>query len=103
MRILIVLLCLFSCGCISSVPVLIRRGIVGNDWVYVKEENKLYKRYILRGVMLIGNEKLKSVGTISHNNDKIVIYGNYEKAMESGQFIVDEDSQKYIPKLQRED
>ena len=92
-------------GCFGPVVYGIKRGVVHDDWVYVKEDNTLYRRYIPKGIRLPGNENLISkVGSISHKNDRIVVYENYQSAeKELDGFLVDDDSVNYIPTQTSED
>lgn len=72
-------------GCLLATPYLVRRAVVHDDVILVKETNKLYRRYIPKGVLLTPNtEVIDQVGHITNTNDKIVVFGSYEKAVESG-------------------
>jgi hypothetical protein len=102
----------------------IRRIVVGNDWVYVKRDNTLYKRYVpgwgiwkLR--VMKGNPELladiappqrpgflaKTIkgpfdGKVVRWNKDIVVYGNLQKALNATypQVNMTPDSAKYMPK-----
>jgi len=97
---LVLLICsLFVCnGCVVGIGLLARRMVVKDDVVLVKDENVLYKRYIYDGTFLRGNKKLlEKVGDINANNDKVIVFKNYQAAIDSGmEFTVDEESKKAL-------
>lgn len=89
---IIVFVLLFVPGCLTTTPYWIRRSVVHDDVVYVKETKKLHRRYIPMGIRLIGNKSLiKEVGPIIKSNDKIVVFGSYEDAISSGKEIISID------------
>ena len=65
----------------------IRRAVVGNDWVYVKSENKLYRRYIpSKGIGFLriyrGNKALIAAGgKITRWNKGVVVYSDIKSAI----------------------
>ena len=81
---ILLIACLVLSGCVSTVPLLIRRSIVSDDVVYVKSNNTLYKRYLHDGVLLKGNPRMleNSGGCINDKNDNIIIYKDLEEAKE---------------------
>ena len=91
---------IFISGCIGAAPYWIRRSVVHNDWVYIKSDKVLYRRYIPKGIRLEGNKDLlKKVKSISANNQEIKVYKNYSEAkiaLKEG-FIVHESSKEFIP------
>jgi len=102
----------------------IRRMIVQDDWVYVKAENKLYRRYIPgRGIgpfrILHGNKVMLAAvpkphrpisfldrifkgpfdGKIMKGRKVITVYGNYTKAVKAHPDApVSEESKAFVPK-----
>lgn len=103
--VIVFILCFSMCGCVAALPYWVRRSVVHDDWVLVKEEGTLYRRYIPRGIRLIGNQKLiERVGNIESNNNKIIVFSSYQDAQESGEvFVVDCDSKKHLPKERSDD
>ena len=96
---------IFLSGCVGAAPYWIRRGVVHNDWVYVKANKTLYRRYIPKGVTLGGNKDLlKEEKSITASNENIKVYGNYFEAKKDlgEDFEVHELSKKFIPKPQGE-
>lgn len=123
------LMTLASTGCawapmaakeLTSEGMLIRTIVVKDDWVLVKADKALYRRYIPgRGISILrinhGNvallnavEATKTPGFIARNtpfdgkitrsNKDIKVFGSYRKAVESGEeFLVSKESVKYIP------
>jgi len=87
------------CGCVGPAIYVAKRGIVHDDWVYVKSEKTLYRRYVPKGVRLPGNKKLlDKVGSITNQNDLIITYPNFEAAQNDlEEFSIDEDSLQYVP------
>lgn len=90
--ILIMVFVLSAPGCLTTAPYWIRRSIVHDDVIYVKETKKLHRRYIPQGIRLIGNKNLiKEVGPIIKSNNKIVVFRNYKEAISSGKEIISID------------
>lgn len=84
--------------------VLLRRVIVGDDWVLVKSTGELHRRYVVsKGFWIFrryrGNpELLEAVGPIVRGNDQIVVYGSYERAKLAGvEMKVAQSSLAYVP------
>ena len=79
---ILLIACLVLSGCVSTVPLLVRRSIVSDDVVYVKPNNTLYKRYLHDGMLLKGNPRMLETtgGNITDKNDNIVIYKDFEAA-----------------------
>jgi len=98
----------------------IRTMVVKDDWVLVKNDKALYRRYIPgRGFSILrinhGNVALLNAvkatktpglianhtpfdGKITRSNKDIKVFGTYKKAVESGEeFMVSRESVKYIP------
>jgi hypothetical protein len=124
---LLCVLCLGGCGYapfaakeVVSEGLFWRRVVVGNDWVYVKKDNALYRRYIpSRGIgplrILRGNSVLlaslsstkapsflsrflKFDGKIVRWNKDIVVYGNYTKAIAAQpKAKISSESLKFVP------
>ena len=83
--VVVVLVGLFLNGCVGAVPYWVRRSVVHDDVVLVKENNTLYRRYIPKGVWLKPNRELESkAGRIVSSNKDIKVFGSYEKAKNSG-------------------
>ena len=97
---LLLVLCSTS-GCLFTAPYWVRRAVVHDDVVLVKDTNVLYRRYIPDGVRLRPNmELIKKVGQITAGNDKITVYGSYAEAKASGipftdHFSVKEDAEAF--------
>jgi len=101
---LMIVATLFS-GCVSSAPYWIRRSVVHDDWVYVKANKTLYRRYIPKGVRLEGNKDLlREEKSIIASNENIKVYGNYFEAEKdlNEDFEIHENSKKFIPGKQGE-
>lgn len=84
--------------------ILIRRAVVGNDWVYVKATDTLHRRYIpTKGFWVFrlykGNKALASVGRITKLNKNIIVYGNLAKAQaEQPKAKISEESKAFVDK-----
>lgn len=98
----ILCLCLFSIflsGCLSSAPYWIRRAVVHNDCVLVKRTGVLYRRYLPSGIRLRPNKELLAIEPrITNSNEDIIVFRNYQEAIQSGLVkSVHEDSVSAIP------
>ena len=122
----------FVCGCgwapfalkeAVAESITLRRCVVGNDWVYVKKTDTLYRRYIpSKGIgplcILKGNKELLANvdkphrklgflervfkgpfdGKIMLGRHIITVYGNYEKALQAHPNAkISPESQKFVP------
>jgi len=88
----VMILLLVACsGCITAIPYLVRRSVVHDDVVLVRENNTLYRRYIPCGVRLRPNKELLEIaGSITMNNDKVIAFSNYEAVDSDSGFILHE-------------
>lgn len=99
-RIISLLLCgivLFSStGCVVGAAMLVRRGVVHDDWVL--HEGVLYRRYLPDGLVLKGNQELlENAGSIVSQNKSIKVFADYKSAVESGlEFTIQPQSESYI-------
>lgn len=86
MRVLIILCMLFSLsGCLATAPYWVRRAVVHDDMIFIKETGVLCRRYIPDGPLLKPNKAvIAQVGAITASNDKIIVFGSYQNAVESG-------------------
>ena len=73
-----------------------------DDVVYVIKNNTMYKRYLPRGGLLVGNPDLLAVadGPICHSNKNIVIYKSYEEAKKARNGFIEDKS--LLPVSQKE-
>ena len=79
--IMLLIVVIFLSGCVSSAPYWARRLVVHNDWVLVKSNKTLYRRYTPNGVLLGGNKDLlKEEKSITAGNKGIKVYGSYLEA-----------------------
>jgi hypothetical protein len=94
---------------------ILRRTIVGDDWVLVKKNNTLYRRYIpTKGFLFFrvykGNQNLlQETNKITKWNQNIVVFGSYEKAMQQLaikdesktlnpiQIVISDESKSFVP------
>lgn len=88
-----------------TAPYWARRAVVFDDFVYVRSNQTLYKRYLPKysGMYLPGNPALLKAagGRITKKNPNIIVFCNYSAAVASGiGFKLDPASQPYIDKLQ---
>jgi len=98
--ILLLFATIFISGCVGTIPYWVRRSVVHDDWIYIKSDKVLYRRYVPNGIRLEGNKDLlKKVKSITSNNQEIKVYKNYEDAKNdlNRNFVVHESSRKFIP------
>ena len=78
-----------GCGVMTVGHAVYMRGVY-DDVVYVRENNTLYKRYRADGLMAPITLRQKNLGSITHRNDKIIIFDNYGQAVATGlDFAID--------------